>query len=165
MIPQQHRNKAIAGSVVAAAISLAAVSIYNDEGERHNVYRDIVGVPTYCIGETKNPNWNHVYTHTECMTILEGRLPEFEKAVERCITVDMGPARLASLINFAYNLGGGALCHEQNGVMVYSTIARRLNAGDANACDAMMLYDRAGGKVSKGLHDRRARNRKQCMEG
>ncbi|MDB5651952.1 MAG: glycosyl hydrolase [Hyphomicrobiales bacterium] len=163
MIRAVHK-KALAGAGLAGAISLAAMSIYQDEGERHRVYRDVVGVPTYCVGETRNPDWSRVYSHEDCMALLNGRLYEFAAAVQRCIHVPMSDARLASLINFSYNLGGGILCHAVGNKIICSTLATRLNANDPAACDAMLMYDRAGGRRIAGLHARRERNRAMCQQ-
>ena len=66
-IPPKHRKK-------VAATALCASLVCGFEGLRHTVYHDVIGVPTYCVGETKNPIRGHVYSTQECMTILEGRL-------------------------------------------------------------------------------------------
>lgn len=155
-ITRKHVIGGAAGA--AAAIGVALAIIPGFEGERHKVYRDVVGVATYCIGETRNPNWNHVYTHDECTKLLEGRLEEFRVAMHKCVHVAMPPEVEGAMLSLEYNIGTGAFCK--------SSIARKLNAGDfAGACDALMLYDRAGGREIEGLKRRRAAERKVCVEG
>jgi lysozyme len=150
MIPQKHRNK-------AAALALSATVVCGFEGLRHTVYSDVVGVKTYCVGETKNPQPGHVYSTQECMTILGGRLAEFQSGVEKCVSVDMPPAREAAAISLAYNVGVGTFCR--------SSVARELNAGNVqSACDAFLKFNRAGGIVFPGLTRRREKERALCLE-
>ena len=157
---QDHKKK-IAGGVVgtAAAIALAAnVLIYPSEGERHTVYRDVVGMLTVCVGETHNIQIGHVYSHAECMNMLDGRLAEFDKGVRDCTRDDMPTEVEAAALSLAYNIGLGGFCK--------STFARKVKAGDYDgACNSLMLYDRAGGREIAGLKNRRARERKVCVEG
>jgi lysozyme len=144
-------------NVTIAALAICVPLCTGFEGVRHTVYRDVVGVPTYCIGETKNPQWGHVYSDSECASIFEGRLKEFADGVERCVTVDMPAKREAAMIDFAYNLGIAGFCR--------SSVARNLNAGNTQAaCDALLQYDRAGRKVFPGLERRRQQERKLCLE-
>jgi lysozyme len=151
MIPQKHRNK-------AAALAIAATIGVGFEGMRHTVYRDVVGVPTYCIGETKNPHFGHVYSTQECMTIYEGRLEEFQRGVEKAVRVDMPAAREAAAIDLAYNIGLGGFDR--------SSVARDLNAGRVSAaCDDFLKFNRAGGIVFPGLTRRREKERALCLDG
>ena len=149
-IPPQHRKKVAVGA-------LCATLVMGFEGMRHTVYRDVVGVPTYCAGETRKPNWNHTYSTQECMTILEGRLAEFQAGVDECVHVPVPDTREAALVSLAYNIGTGAFCR--------SSVARDLNEGDVRqACDDFLKFDRAGGVVFPGLRRRREKERKLCLE-
>lgn len=155
-ITRKHVIGATAGAAGAIGVALAIIPGF--EGERHTVYRDIVGKATYCIGETQNPQWGKVYTHEECTALLAGRLGEFQAGVRKCVHVAMPAPVEGAMISLAYNIGTGAFCK--------SSIARKLNKGDfAGACDALMLYDRAGGREIYGLKRRRAAERKVCVEG
>ena len=147
---QQHKAK-------IGALALCATVVTGFEGLRHTVYHDVVGVPTYCVGETKNPQPGHVYSTAECMTILEGRLAEFQRGVNACVHVDVPDAREAALVSLAYNIGTGAFCR--------SSVARALNEGRVGeACNDFLKFDRAGGVVFPGLARRRAAERKLCLE-
>ena len=149
-IPPQHRKK-------VAATALCASLVCGFEGLRHTVYYDVIGVPTYCVGETKNPQRGHVYSTQECMTILEGRLAEFQAGVDACVHVPVPDKREAALVSLAYNIGVGAFCR--------SSVVRDLNAGNVRvACNDFMKFNRAGGVVFPGLTRRREAERKLCLE-
>jgi lysozyme len=58
------------------------------------------------------------------------------------------PERLAAIVDFAFNVGGGALRA--------STLRRRINAGDwADVPTQLRRWDKAGGRVLRGLTIRR----------
>ena len=147
---QRHRGK-------AAAVALCATVVCGFEGMRHIVYHDVIGVPTYCVGETRNPRPGHVYSTEECMNILEGRLAEFQRGVNACVHVDVPDTREAALVSLAYNIGTGAFCR--------SSVVRDLNEGRIReACNDFLKFDRAGGVVFPGLVRRREAERKLCLE-
>lgn len=66
--------------------------------------------------------------------------------------------RKVAFLDASYNLGPGTVCR--------SSMVRKLNAGDVyGACNAFLLYDRANGKVLKGLQRRRNAERELCLRG
>lgn len=160
MTPERHRKKAAGAS--AAAILLAGTMIYSFEGERRTVYSDVVGIKTYCIGETRNPEMGRTYSHEECMKLLDGRLEEFNTEIDRCVYAVLTDNQRAALLSFTYNLGAGTMCN--------SSIVRNFNSGhQLEACNAFLLYNHAGKnadgtpKVIRGLTLRREAERKVCM--
>lgn len=87
--------------------------------------------------------------------MLEGRLYQFGAEVDRCTKVALPPARKAAVTDFAYNLGVGTYCGK---------IAPLINAGRVQeACDRLLLYDKAGGIVFPGLTKRRQKERELCL--
>ena len=77
-------------------------------------------------------------------TVANVYLPQ---AIKLCPGVD-DPARLAAVIDFAYNLGGTALKN--------STLRRKINAGDWEVVPAeFRKWNKAGGRVLRGLTLRR----------
>ena len=71
-----------------------------------------------------------------------------EKAVERRCTVPLHQTEFDARVSFVFNLGAG--CFQR------STIRQKLNRGDrAGAAKVLLRYNRAGGKVIKGLVNRR----------
>lgn len=152
-----------AGAAVAAvtALSIAASFIAPFEGYFPKAYYDPVGVKTICYGITAGDlkadgaSFSGVYTKEQCLQFLEKDLVRYQAEVRKCVPRVQPPHREAALISFAYNLGGGALC---------GPVGRNINAGNITAgCDAMLMYNHAGGRVLTGLSRRRAAERTMCL--
>jgi lysozyme len=127
--------------------------------EHRTAYRDIVGVLTICDGDTKNVRPGQVATRAECMERLEGQLIAHAEPVLRCVpSLRERPNQLVPAVSLAYNIGTAGFCK--------STAAKRFNAGDyRGGCDAMLRFNRAGGRVVRGLVNRRAREHAICVTG
>ena len=143
-------------AVGAAAIALVGAW----EGLRTHAYRDVVGIPTVCFGETRGVKMGDKYTVDECKAMLGDALVEFETNMRRCLKApdSIPPKPYVAFLSLSYNIGSRAFCR--------STVARRANAGNIKgACDAILMWNKAGGRVIKGLTNRRAEERKICLEG
>lgn len=144
-----------------AAIMAASIALVGGwEGLRTVAYRDIVGVPTVCFGETRGVQMGDRYTVEECQVMLGNGLVQFETGMRRCLTKpDAIPAKpYVAFLSLSYNIGTGAFCG--------STVARKANAGDIKgACNAIPAWNRAGGRVVQGLVNRRAEEQRICLEG
>ncbi|PSJ60991.1 lysozyme [Mesorhizobium soli] len=141
---------------MAAAVALVG----SWEGLRTVAYRDVVGIPTVCFGETRGVKMGDRYTVDECKAMLGDALVEFETGMRRCLKApDAIPAKsYVAFLSLSYNIGTTAFCG--------STVVRRANAGDIRgACDAISAWNRAGGRVVQGLVNRRAEERRICLEG
>ena len=154
-----HKAGAAGG---AGAIILACAFIQPWEGLWTTAKVDTIGTGrpvTWCYGETKGPvKVGQKFTPQQCSDMLAKRLPEYNAEISPCIKVPVSDKTRAAFISFAYNVGSSAFCH--------SKIASRLNAGDAKgACDAMLAYNHAQGRVVKGLTNRRNAERNLCLEG
>ena len=137
------------------AIAIAVVGAY--EGLSLTAYPDIVGVPTICYGETKNVKLGQTATKEQCDSQLSARLVEFNQGVESCVTRPMRDNERVAFVSLSYNIGVDAFCK--------STVVRRFNAGDkAGACDAILMWNKAGGKVVQGLVNRRQKEREMCLK-
>jgi lysozyme len=146
------------GLTVAGSLAVGLVGAW--EGLRTTAYRDVVGIPTVCFGETRGVQMGDKYTVDECKAMLGDALAEFETGMRRCLTnPDKIPDKpYVAFLSLSYNIGTGAFCK--------STVARRANAGDLRgACDAILAWNKAGGRVIKGLVNRRQDERKMCLEG
>ncbi|WP_210203036.1 lysozyme [Pseudaminobacter soli (ex Li et al. 2025)] len=144
------------GALLAAAVALVG----SWEGLRTVAYRDVVGIPTVCFGETRGVKMGDRYTVDECKAMLGDALVEFETGMRRCLKApDAIPAKsYVAFLSLSYNIGTTAFCG--------STVVRRANAGDIRgACDAISAWNRAGGRVVQGLVNRRAEERRICLEG
>jgi lysozyme len=124
-------------------------------------YADIVGVWTICDGDTKGVRPGMVETPEGCVKRLERQLVAHAEPVLRCVPALARPDRenqLIASVSLAYNIGTAGFCR--------STAARRFNAGDwAGGCDAFLLWNKAGGRVVRGLQLRRERERALCLKG
>jgi lysozyme len=149
----------IVGGVSALAIVLVGtVGAY--EGLRLKAYKDPVGIPTICFGETKGVQMGQVKTKAECDAMLVDSLVEHELGMVKCIN---DPAKLPDLtygafVSFTYNVGVGAFCK--------STMLKKINAGDlVGACNELLKWTKAKGKELPGLVKRRQGEREMCLKG
>lgn len=151
--------KKIAAAASGGTIAIATVLIQWHEGVRYTPYYDVVGVLTVCYGHT-GPDIipTKKYTQAECDDLLAKDIAPAASTVEKAVKVPMTDMRKAALISFTYNVGVGSLSR--------STMLKKLNSGDTSeACDELKRWDKAGGKVWRGLTDRRAVERELCLSG
>ena len=147
-------SKVAAGSLTAAALTLAAGLGMYYEGHRTQPYNDIGGVLTVCYGHTRGVE-SRKYSDAECEQLLRSDMRDANDAVRRCITSRMTIGQEAALTDAAYNAGPNIVCG--------STLQRLANAGDwAGACAQLDRWTYAGGKVQPGLVKRRAAERALC---
>jgi lysozyme len=152
----QPGKRMVAGTAAAA---LAVILVGGFEGLRTVSYRDIVGVPTLCYGETRGIRMGMTATKTECDAMLLKGLGEFADGIERCVpALKAAPDSVyVANLSLAYNIGEGAYCK--------STVARRFAAGDVRgSCDAFLMWNKAGGRVVAGLDRRRREERALCLK-
>lgn len=142
-----------------AAIATMAIALVGGfEGLRQTAYRDVVGVPTLCYGETRGVRMGMTASKAECDDMLLKGLADFERGVLSCTTAYLPEPRLVAMVSFAYNIGTGGYCK--------SSVVRLINAGHVQAgCDFLMRYNKAGGIVFPGLTRRRSAERELCLRG
>lgn len=146
----------VGGAIVGGALALAVPLISGFEGLYTKAYRDPVGIPTICYGHIEDVKMGDHFTVAQCKQMLLNDLPRYDEQVKKCIKVPMSDGTHAALLSFTYNVGGGALCK--------SSVARKINRGDLRGgCDALLLYNKAGGRVLRGLERRRQEERKLCL--
>lgn len=145
------------------------------EGFYDRPYNDPVGYATVGYGHligyrpvqpqdktarwVKNQKTPGVLTKAEALELLRRDLnARYEPAV-RGLFRGLGPLRHVytqglydALVSFAYNLGPGSVL----GAPGFETMGRAIAAGSPRAiADAMLLYDKAGGRALPGLTRRR----------
>jgi lysozyme len=146
------------GGVVGGAVVIAAGLIAGQEGFVDHVYLDPVKIPSYCFGETQNPDWKKTYSREECVALLEGRVMEFDEGVSACVAAPIPDPTRAAFLSASYNLGLRGFCG--------SSIVRLWNAGHRReACDRLLKFNTAGGIVLRGLTRRREAERALCLQG
>lgn len=150
-------RKTLAGTIGTAAAAAAIAMVAGWEGKRNDPYQDIVGVWTVCYGETKVAMRR--YSDAECRDMLDASLVGYaEPVLARNPGLRDRPSQLAAAVSLTYNIGAANYRR--------STVARRFDAGNwRGACDAFLMWNRAGGRVVKGLDNRRRAERKLCLSG
>jgi lysozyme len=116
-------------------------------------------VPTVCYGETEGVKVGDTYTKEECQAMLALKLQDkYLTAVNKCVKVPISDRTRAAYLTLTYNIGTGGFCKSQ--------VVKLVNAGQPVAsCNAMLSWNRAGGKVVKGLQNRRKFERDMCFAG
>ena len=124
------------------------------EGLRTRAYQDSVGVWTIGYGTTAAADVGIV--PREGMTITEAEAEEFllrfvnriEERVRPHITQPISDNEMGAFVSLAYNIGIPGF--------LGSTALRKFNEGDkAGAADAILMWNKAGGRVLGGLERRR----------
>lgn len=133
------------------------------EGKRNHAYQDIVGVWTVCYGHTKTAHRGQYKTDRECRSMLVEEIFEYREGYHVALSASTKRYRLTPLRDAAYT----SLCYNV-GVRgcSRSTAVRRLNRGDvAGGCKALTWWNKAGGRVVRGLVNRRAAEERYCLAG
>ena len=118
-------------------------------GVGHVLYPDQARIP---LAERNNyplrPEDNRTFTQEEVDGILRADLARFERGVSQYITVPLSQGMFDGLVSFSFNVGLGTLQR--------STLRAKLNRGDKEgAAEELLKYCIAGGKILKGLQNRR----------
>ncbi|OCZ10338.1 lysozyme [Acinetobacter pittii] len=127
------------------------------EDTRFKAYDDGVGVWTIGTGTTVYPNGVKVKQGDTCTpeqakAYFKHDLAKFEKTVNESVTVPLTQNQFDALVSLTYNIGSGAFNN--------STLLKKLNKGDyQGAADQFLVWNKADGKVMKGLVRRREAER------
>jgi lysozyme len=140
--------------------------ISHHEGIRTKPYRCPARLWTIGVGHVIDPNharvpfeernnlaipdgWNRTFTMEEVNAILAKDLERFERGVLKyCPSAVARQGWMDALVSFSFNVGLGTLQR--------STLRQKFNRGEYEAAaDEFMKYTKAGGKVLKGLVNRR----------
>ena len=147
----------------AATLKIAVPFIAEKEGVRTKAYLDIVGVPTICFGSTRGIRLGMQKTYSECLSLLRSEVAEYRHGLHKYFTSvtkqhRLTPERDTAYTSLAFNCGIRAIGR--------STATRRLNNGDIKGgCQAIGWWNKAGGRVIRGLVLRRAEERALCLKG
>lgn len=140
----------------AGAIALAATLVAPWEGLRTIPYKDLVGVTTICFGSTRYVEARE-YTVAECKDLLQSDLTTHWVGVEKCIKRPLKENEAAAILSWTFNVGVGAACK--------STLIRKVNEGRPTSewCRELFRWNKAGGKVVRGLTNRRKAEFRTCI--
>jgi len=152
------RAKWMGAGGAAVILAIAGVLGTYHEGTRHNAYADVGGVWTICQGHTQGVRPGDTASDEQCRAYLEADMAAAYADVKRCITFPMTLAQQAAFTDAVYNIGPSVICG--------STLQRLANAGDVRgACEQLLRWNKANGRVLPGLVARRQAERDLCVEG
>lgn len=128
------------------------------ESCRLTAYQDQVGVWTIGWGHTFNVHQGMMCSQEQADAWLVEDYTASEDDVNTHVTVPLTQGQFDALVDFAFNLGRGALNN--------STLLKDLNAGDYHAAaEEFEKWDHAGGKVVAGLLRRRLEEKAEFLGG
>lgn len=129
-----------------------------EEGCKLEAYLDSVGVPTIGYGHTRGVSLGMTCSQEQAEEWLKEDLAFAEGEVNSLVKVPLTQGEFDALVDFTFNLGGGALEH--------STLLKLLNEGDfQGAAEELPKWDHAGGKVLQGLLRRRLEEKEEFLNG
>jgi lysozyme len=112
-------------------------------------------VPTLGFGTTEGVKLGDTITPPKAVARALQDVAKFEGAVKQCVTVPLYQYEYDALIQLSYNIGPTAFCG--------STLVKKANAGDyAGMCREILRWDRAQGRVVRGLTLRRESEYRRC---
>lgn len=158
-INQTIAKKLAAYGLSGALVLAGAGTISFYEGKENKVYVDPVGILTSCYGHV-DPELKkgQTFTDDECFEQLAEDLVSHDKGMMRNVKVELSEKEHAAYLSFTYNLGVKAFAN--------STLLRKLNNEDrVGACNELLRWNKANGKVLSGLTKRRQEENKLCLEG
>lgn len=142
--------------VIAGAGLLAFIAAW--EGVKLKPYLDVGGIPTVCAGHTGDDVEDREYSPHECAQILERDVVTHGMEMLACVDVPLSQQEYEAYVSFSYNVGTPAFCS--------STLVKLLNQGKrVEACNQLLRWNKAGGKVMRGLTKRRQAERDLCLRG
>lgn len=141
-------------------INKATVDLVKEfEGFRAKAYKCPAGVWTIGYGTTASagvgvtPKDGMTITKSDAEAYLQAALDKFADQIAPSITAPTNSNEFGAFVSLAYNIGPGAFKK--------SSALRLFNAGDKEgAAKAILMWNKAGGKVLKGLTRRREAERK-----
>ena len=127
------------------------------EGKRNSAFKDSAGIPTvgigfirYTIGD-KAGQRVQMGDYIDDATIaaeFSNQIKTYENAVKNAVIVPLTQSQFNALVSLCYNIGAVAFAR--------STLVRELNQSRYQAaCRAFAMWNKAGGRVIKGLANRR----------
>ena len=122
------------------------------EGCRLVAYKCPAGVWTIGYGHTAGVCEGQVITQAQADNMLKSDMKKYEKYVTDNVKIPLNENQFSALVSFCYNCGVGNL----------RTLVKNRNA--QQIADAMILYNKASGKVLAGLVRRREAERKLFLK-
>ena len=123
------------------------------EGCRLTAYKCPAGVWTIGYGHTAGVKQGMVISQEQAENMLKSDLKQYEKQVTDNVKLELTENQFSALVSFTYNCGVGNL----------RTLVK--NRTLAQIAEALLLYNKANGKVLAGLVRRREAERELFLKG
>lgn len=133
-----------------SALELLIKLIKESEGCKLKAYKDCVGVITIGWGQTKGIKEGMIWTQNQAdEDLIKTALEVLNRAIKASpILATVNMEKQAAIADFVYNLGIGSYTS--------STLKKKVDVNDwISAAVEIKRWDKAGGKVLKGLTIRR----------
>ena len=133
-----------------SALELLIKLIKESEGCKLKAYKDCIGVVTIGWGQTKGIKEGMTWTQNQAdEDLIKTALEVLNRAIKASpILATVNMEKQAAIADFVYNLGIGSYTS--------STLKKKVDANDwISAAVEIKRWDKAGGKVLKGLTIRR----------
>ena len=121
-------------------------------------YKDSAGIPTIGIGSTYYEDGTKVTMKDKAITkeraiqLAKNVVKSFEARVNKSIVVPTTQNQFDAMVLLCYNIGESRFAK--------SSVVKNFNAGNLQkAADSFLLWNKEGGVVSKGLTNRRQKER------
>lgn len=161
-IPKEIYKKLLLRGVAPATALSVFLLIPNEGGNKqgniHVTYRDPVGIPTACWGQTgKDIKDGMTFTDDQCVALLAKHISENSDQIDKLVKVEFqNPYQKAAFIDFIYNAGSGNLAK--------SSLLKLFNEGQYKAaCSKLSDWVYAQGKKLGGLVRRRGEEYAYCI--
>ena len=147
-------NRTQIASLVLSAFALVGIATH--EGYSDQAIIPIKGdVPTIGFGSTEGVKLGDKTNPVQALQRTMRDIEKMESAVKKCVKVPLYQHEYDAYVSLAYNIGTGNFCD--------STLVKKLNQQDyVGACKEILRWDRAGGRVIKGLTIRRQAEYEKC---
>jgi lysozyme len=131
------------------------------EGLKLTAYQDQNKIWTIGYGHTGSHTApGTVITQEQALSLLDDDVSMTEKAINSLVTVPLNQNQFDALVSFVFNIGSGHFAGSIKHGMKPSTTFVKLQQSDyKGAADAILFWNKAGGKVAGGLVTRRAKER------
>ncbi len=151
--------------IALLSLTSAVAVVAGFEGYRGSAYIPVKGdVPTIGYGQTYYADGTRVklgdrISQQEAQKQLELLMRrDFSDKLASCVKVPLSQNEYDAYVSLAYNIGTNAFCK--------STLVKLLNQGEyIKACQQILRWNKSGGKVLKGLENRRFAEYKLCLWG
>ena len=141
-----------------SALELLIKLIKESEGCKLKAYKDCIGVVTIGWGQTKGIKEGMIWTQNQAdEDLIKTALEVLNQAIKASpILATVNMEKQAAIADFVYNLGIGSYTS--------STLKKKVDANDwISAAVEIKRWDKAGGKVLKGLTIRRNKEAKLIL--